>query len=108
MRTLNASSATVSNTTMCSCSHRASACASAALHFLDLQAERDQQSGIGLHGGLGNRKLLATMEPDLRGRTASDLQSRKRTLSETYRDYFSDLAHLPLDPALNPKPHVLL
>ena len=79
MRTLNASSATVSSSTMCSCNHRASACASAALHFLDLQAERDQQSGIGLHGGLGNRKLLATMEPDLRGRTASDLQSRKRT-----------------------------
>ena len=93
MRTLNASSATVSNTTMCSCSHRASACASAALHFLDLQAERDQQSGIGLHGGLGNRKLQATMEPDLRGRTASDLQSRKRTLSETYRDYFSDITN---------------
>eukprot|EP00966_Prymnesium_polylepis_P304105 7025702-Prymnesium_polylepis.1 len=39
------------------------------------------------------------MEPDLRGRTASDLQSRKSTLCDTYRDYLSDLAHLPLDPA---------
>ena len=99
MRTLNASSATVSSGTMCSCSHRASACARTALHFLDLQRERDKLFRIGLHGSMRVRIRHRTMEPDLSGRTVSGLQSRRKDPSDTYRDYLSDLAHLPPDPA---------
>ena len=38
------------------------------------------------------------MEPDLDGRTVRGLQSRHEGLSETYREEFSDLGHLGLDP----------
>ena len=78
MRAFGTTAAIIISTTSCSSNHRSSAGASAALHFLDLQAERDQQSRIRLHGGLGNRKLQATMEPDLSGRTVSGLHSRHR------------------------------
>jgi plasmid maintenance system killer protein len=63
-----------------------------------LQLERDELSTNGLHSGRANRKLSATMEPDLGGRTARDLQPRHQALSETYREEFSDSGHLGLDP----------
>ena len=65
--------------------------------FSDFQLERDKLSRNGLRSGLANRKLSATAEPDLDGRIARGLQSRHKTLSETYREEFSDLAHLGLD-----------
>jgi hypothetical protein len=67
--------------------------------FSDLQLEHDQLSEIGLHSGLSNRKLSATMKPDLDGRTVLGLQPRHKALSETYREKSSDLAILELDPA---------
>ena len=67
--------------------------------FSDLQLEHDQLSEIGLHSGLSNRKLSATMKPDLDGRTVLGLQPRHKALSETYREKSSDLALLELDPA---------
>ena len=63
-----------------------------------LQLERDELSTNGLHSGRANRKLSATMEPDLGGRTVRDLQPRHKALSETYREEFSDSGHLGLDP----------
>ena len=63
-----------------------------------LQLERDELSTNGLHSGRANRKLSATMEPDLGGRTVRDLQPRHQALSETYREEFSDSGHLGLDP----------
>ena len=48
--------------------------------------EREQLLKNGLHSGLANRKLSATMEPDLDGRTVLALQSRCQALSDTYRD----------------------
>jgi len=67
--------------------------------FSDLQLEHDQLSEIGLHSGLSNRKLSATMKPDLDGRTVLGLQPRHKALSETFREKSSDLAILELDPA---------
>ena len=75
------------------------ACASRSCPFSDLQLQREQLSRIGLHGWMANRTLHPTMEPDLRGRTARDLQSRNKAGSETYRDKTSDLAQLGLDHA---------
>ena len=63
-----------------------------------LQLEHDQLSEIGLHSGSSNRKLSATMKPDLDGRTVLGLQPRHKALSETFRENSSDLAHLGLDP----------
>ena len=63
-----------------------------------LQLEREQLSRNGLHSGLENRKLSATMKPDLDGRTVLALQSTRQALSETYREKSSDLAKLGLDP----------
>ena len=77
------------------------ACASRSCPFSDLQPQREQLSRIGLHGWMANRTLHPTMEPDLRGRTARDLQSRNKAGSETYRDKSSDLAQLGLDHALH-------
>lgn len=57
-----------------------------------LQLEHDQLSEIGLHSGSSNRKLSATMKPDLDGRTVLGLQPRHKALSETYREKSSDLA----------------
>ena len=65
--------------------------------FSDFQLERDKLSRNGLRSGLANRKLSATAEPDLDGRIARGLQSRHKTLSETYREEFSDLGQLGLD-----------
>ena len=65
-----------------------------------LQLEREQLSRNGLHSGLANRKLSATMKPDLGGRTARDLQPRQQALSETYREEFSDLGHPRSDPVI--------
>ena len=48
---------------------------------------------------MSNRKLSATMKPDLDGRTVLGLQPRHKALSETYREKSSDLAILELDPA---------
>jgi hypothetical protein len=70
--------------------------------FSDLQLEHDQLSEIGLHSGLSNRKLSATMKPDLDGRTVLGLQPRHKALSETFREKSSDLAILELDPAVSP------
>ena len=66
--------------------------------FSHIQLEHDQLSEIGLHSGLSNRKLSATMKPDLDGRTVLALQSTRQALSETYREKSSDLAKLGLDP----------
>ena len=51
-----------------------------------IQLEREQLLKNGLHSGLANRKLSATMEPDLDGRTVLARQSRCQALSDTYRD----------------------
>ena len=66
--------------------------------ILDLLLERDELSRIGLHSPMGNRKLHRTMEPDLDGRTVRRRQSRHEALSETNREFFSDLDKLGLDP----------
>ena len=65
--------------------------------ILDLLLERDELSRIGLHSPMGNRKLHRTMEPDLDGRTVRRRQSRPEVLSDTNRDFLSDLPHLGLD-----------
>ena len=65
--------------------------------FSDFQLERDKLSRNGLRSGLANRKLSATAEPDLDGRIARGLQSRHKTLSDTYREALSDLGQLGLD-----------
>ena len=75
------------------------ACASRSCPFSDLQLQREQLSRNGLHGWMANRTLHPTMEPDLRGRTARDLQSRNKRLYDTYREELSDLGHLGLDHA---------
>ena len=49
---------------------------------------------------MSNRKLSATMKPDLDGRTVLGLQPRHKALSETYREKSSDLAILELDHVL--------
>ena len=63
-----------------------------------LQLEHDQLSEIGLHSGSSNRKLSATMKPDLDGRTVLGLQPRHKALSETNRDNSSDYDILGPDP----------
>ena len=42
--------------------------------FSHIQLEHDQLSEIGLHSSLSNRKVSATMKPDLDGRTVLGLQ----------------------------------
>ena len=64
-----------------------------------LQLEDEPLSRNGLRSGLANRKLSATAEPDLDGRTVRGLQPRHQALSETYRDKSSDYGMLGLDPA---------
>ena len=49
-------------------------CATRSHCFSDLQLQRDQLLRNGLHSGLANRKLSATMEPDLRRRTVRSRQ----------------------------------
>ena len=46
---------------------------------------------------MSNRKLSATMKPDLDGRTVLGLQPRHKAVSETFREKSSDLAILELD-----------
>ena len=46
--------------------------------FSHIQLAHDQLSENGLHSGLGNRKLSATMKPDLDGRTVLGLQPQTR------------------------------
>ena len=65
-----------------------------------LELEHDQLSQIGLHSGFGCANAEATMEPDLDGRHARDLQSISQHGAEMKRDVFSALAHLGLDPAV--------
>ena len=63
-----------------------------------LQLEDEPLSRNGLHRDLGAASAEVSMEPDLDGRTVRGLQSRHEGLSETYREEFSDLGHLGLDP----------
>ena len=68
-----------------------------------LQLEHDQLSRNGLHSGLANREISATMEPDLDGRIVLALQSRHQGCLRRNREQFSDLANLGLD-HVSPKP----
>ena len=72
--------------------------------ILEILLERDELSAIGLRSGFERRKLSATTEPDLDGRTVRRRQSRPEALSETNRDFFSDLPHLGLDPVASATP----
>ena len=96
---VGAAAAVVICCTICSSCTRLAGCAPRSHLFSDFQLERDKLSRNGLHSGLANRKLSATMKPDLDGRTARGLQSRHKALSETYREKFSDLAKLQLHQA---------
>ena len=92
-----AAAAVVVWSTICSCCTRLAGERRRSCPSSHLQLEREQLSRNGLHSGLENRKLSATMKPDLGGRTARGLQSRHRPLSETNREKFSDLAQPGLD-----------
>ena len=65
---------------------------------IDLELEHEQLSQNGLHSGRENRKLSATMEPDLDGRRVRGMQGAPQSLSETNRDNSSDYDILGPDP----------
>ena len=70
----------------------------------NLLLEREHASRSALRSGSSNRKLRATAEPDLDGRTVRGPQSRHRGVSEENRENLSDLAHLGLDLVSGVKP----
>ena len=70
-------------------------CAQLASHLL---VERDAQSKIGLHGSMQHRPTHRTMESFFTVDGRSELHSRHEGVSEKNRNFFSDPAHLGLDP----------